>query len=70
MTEGKKRPVAAPVLLNESEAARYLTVSVSALRAWRGQARGPRHLKVGAQVRYRPRDLDNYLDASVVETDD
>lgn len=70
MTATKSRPVAAPVLLNEVEAAKYLTVSVGSMRAWRGQSRGPRWLKVGAQVRYRPRDLDDYLDGSVVETDD
>lgn len=67
MATTMKRPVAAPVLLNETEAAKYLTVSVGSLRAWRGQNCGPRFLKVGAQVRYRPSDLDDYLDGSVVE---
>ncbi|WP_125099698.1 helix-turn-helix domain-containing protein [Leucobacter chromiireducens] len=67
MATATKRPVPAPVLLNETEAAKYLTVSVGSLRAWRGQGSGPRFLKVGVQVRYRPSDLDDYLDGSVVE---
>lgn len=61
------REVPAPVLLAEAAAARYLTVSVGSLRAWRGQGTGPRFLKVGAQVRYRPDDLNTYLEKSVIE---
>ena len=64
MTATRVRQPSAPVLLTESEAADYLTVSVSTLRAWRGAATGPVYLKVGAAVRYRPADMDRYLEAA------
>lgn len=54
-------------LLTESEAAQFLTVSVAALRAWRFRGKGPLYLKLGAAVRYRPVDLQQYLDAVVVD---
>ncbi|MBP2437243.1 hypothetical protein JOF34_001829 [Microbacterium amylolyticum] len=60
-------PTGAPVLLNEHDAAMWLTVSVGSLRAWRGQGTGPRYIKVGAQVRYRPGDLDAYLESQLCE---
>lgn len=60
--------LAAPVLLTEYEAAEWLTVSVGSLRAWRGHLTGPRFVRIGAQVRYRPADLDAYIEAQICET--
>ena len=68
MTTRVKQPAAAPVLLTEAEAAEYLTVSVGAVRAWRGQETGPAYVKVGAAVRYRPAALDRWLESQTVET--
>lgn len=61
------KQAAAPTLLAEADAARYLTVSVGALRAWRGAGSGPAYLKIGAAVRYRPSDLDRYLESAKCE---
>ena len=59
-----------PTLLTEAEAAEFLTVSTGSLRAWRGSGTGPRYLKIGAAVRYRPADLDRYLEAVACDPED
>ncbi|MDG9986851.1 helix-turn-helix domain-containing protein [Stenotrophomonas sp. GD04024] len=56
--------------LRVSEAAQYLGLSTSTLDKMRMEGRGPRYLKVGSRVFYRPEDLEIYLNASVVETTD
>jgi hypothetical protein len=49
-------------ILNEQEAAKFIGVTVHALRAWRWRkADGPTYLKLGSCVRYRQRDLATYL---------
>ena len=50
-------------LVNETEAARILGLSVKTLRRWRWAGRGPRFLKLGAAVRYDPADLAAYIEA-------
>lgn len=50
-------------LLNEHDVARILSVSVSKLRRWRLFGQGPRYIKIGASVRYRPEDVKAYLDS-------
>ena len=52
--------------LNEVEAAQELGISAAALRAWRAVGRGPRFRKFGRAVRYMRRDLDAFVEASVV----
>ena len=44
-------------LLTEEDLAKQLNVSLASLRRWRLMSRGPRFIKVGALVRYRPRGL-------------
>jgi predicted DNA-binding transcriptional regulator AlpA len=51
-------------LLNPAEAALALGISSGTLANWRTQRRGPRHVKVGALVRYDPADLRDYLNAN------
>ena len=51
-------------LLNEHETAEQLGISVNTLRTWRRQARGPRWIKLGRTVRYKPADLDQWLKAN------
>jgi predicted DNA-binding transcriptional regulator AlpA len=51
----------APALLNERQAAALLSVSHRTLQAWRLRGGGPQYVKVGANVRYRPADLDAWL---------
>ena len=50
-------------LLDEKEAAVYLTVAVTTLRNWRSlKGKGPRFVKVGARlVRYRRADLAAFI---------
>jgi Helix-turn-helix domain len=48
-------------LLTESDVAKQLQISVAALRKWRIERRGPRFIKVGSLVRYKPEDLFAWL---------
>jgi len=54
-------------LMNEHEAAQYLGLSVFTLRAWRSQRRGPVFVRLGRAVRYRPDDLEAFLNEAAVE---
>jgi hypothetical protein len=51
------------VLQDEKQLAGYLGVTVHALRRWRFEGRGPRFIHVGRLVRYRPEDVEAWLDA-------
>lgn len=52
-----------PMVLNPSEAAQYLGVSVSTLKNWRAKSIGPKWTLRGARlVAYRPADLEKFLD--------
>lgn len=52
-------------LINETEAAEYMAVSVKTLQSWRHRwvhhREGPQWLKVGRAVRYRVGDIESYL---------
>jgi predicted DNA-binding transcriptional regulator AlpA len=48
-------------LINEHEVAASCSISVLTLRKWRVQKRGPRFVKIGALVRYRPEDVDAWI---------
>jgi predicted DNA-binding transcriptional regulator AlpA len=48
-------------LLNERELATTCGISVLTLRKWRSLRRGPRFLKIGSLVRYRPEDVDAWI---------
>jgi excisionase family DNA binding protein len=48
-------------LLSEEEVAKQLHVSVASLRRWRLERRGPRFIKVGSLVRYKPEELEAWL---------
>ena len=50
-----------PILLTETEVSKQLHVSLAALRKWRVMHRGPRFVKIGSLVRYRPRDVEDWL---------
>ena len=67
---GHARPAPSPpperaVVLSPREAALYLGVSVSTLKAWRAKKIGPKWSMRGARlVAYRPADLERFLDDS------
>jgi predicted DNA-binding transcriptional regulator AlpA len=49
--------------LTEKEVAKQIRVSLASLRRWRLVQRGPRFVKLGALVRYRPEDLEQWMDS-------
>jgi excisionase family DNA binding protein len=50
-----------PRLLTQDELARYLGVKPGTLSAWRYRGQGPPAVKVGHLVRYRPQDVNAWL---------
>lgn len=48
-------------LLTELDVSERLHISLASLRRWRLENRGPRFIKVGSLVRYRPEDLETWL---------
>ena len=55
-------PALSQRLLNEHEVAQACAISVATLRKWRMLRRGPRFLKIGSLVRYRPEDVAAWID--------
>jgi predicted DNA-binding transcriptional regulator AlpA len=49
-------------LLDEHDIARMTRLSVASVRRWRLVKKGPRYIKIGSAVRYRPADLAAWLD--------
>lgn len=60
MTTAQDNP---PRLVNEKEVAELLRVSVASIRRWRLLKRGPTFIKVGAAVRYKSEDLNEWLES-------
>ena len=56
--------------LTDVEVAVRLGVSRFTVRSWRLKGLGPRFLKMGRAVRYRPQDVDEYERQALVETQD
>ena len=50
-------------LLNESELAEMLGVSLATVRRWRLIRQGPKYIKLGASVRYNPEDVASWLES-------
>jgi predicted DNA-binding transcriptional regulator AlpA len=57
-------------ILSEREVWEEYGFTIPFLRRARRERRGPRFLKVGKMVRYRRADVEAYLSAHVVETND
>ncbi len=54
-------------LLTEAAVARLLNIGPSTLRKWRQRGHGPKHLRLGGVVRYRPSAVEAFLNASAKE---
>ena len=54
---------ALPSLLNEYEVARMLGLSVASIRRYRLLKRGPKFVKLGACVRYKPEDVSAWVES-------
>jgi hypothetical protein len=52
-------------LITEGEAASILRVSLTSLRRWRREGRGPVYRKLGRTVRYRPQDLADFVGSAL-----
>ena len=53
------------MLLKTPEAAQKLRVTKSTLESWRCRGGGPQFVKYGRAVRYRPIDLEIFLEKSL-----
>ena len=56
--------------LRTEEAAEFLGFSKQTLEIWRCYGKGPRYLKIGRRIFYRPQDLEEFANANIVETVD
>jgi predicted DNA-binding transcriptional regulator AlpA len=50
-------------LLTEHDVARITGLSVASVRRWRLLRQGPKYLKIGAAVRYKPEDVATWLES-------
>lgn len=50
-------------LLTEHDVAHIASLSVATVRRWRILRQGPKYLKIGAAVRYRPEDISAWLES-------
>ncbi len=58
-------------LLTPKQAAEFLCIPEGTLAQWRSQRRGPAFIKLeGRLVRYRTRDLENYITGCIVANED
>lgn len=69
-TAGAVLAQAAADRMKVEAAAKYLGLSASTLNKMRGEGRGPRYMRLGSRIVYRRQDLDQYLNAGIVETQD
>ena len=56
-----------PRLLTETEAAEMTDVRPQTMAVWRSKGVGPPYVKVGRNVRYRPRDIEEYIEKNLVK---
>ena len=59
------RPLAMAPLLTPDELSRYLGVPTGTLTNWRYQGRGPAFVRLGRHVRYRGRDIDEWVNGQL-----
>jgi predicted DNA-binding transcriptional regulator AlpA len=50
-------------LLTEHDVSRVTGLSVASVRRWRLLRQGPRYLKIGSAVRYKPEDISTWLES-------
>lgn len=52
-------------LMTEADVARRLNLAVGTLQSWRITGKGPEFVKLGRAVRYRPEDIERFVQASL-----
>jgi hypothetical protein len=60
------REIPAHRLWTDAEAANYVGKPTKTLANWRHLGTGPAFIKVGNRVRYRPSDVDRWLDEHTI----
>jgi excisionase family DNA binding protein len=53
-------------LLTTQQVANILKVSAPTLQRWRTEGNGPRWIQVGRSVRYRPADIQSWIERQAV----
>ena len=53
-------------LINERQAAALLSLSIRTLQSWRLRGGGPKFVRAGRAIRYRRRDLMEWMDRRTV----
>lgn len=53
-------------LMTINDLSDYLGISVNTLYQWRSKHYGPRGVRMGRYVRYRPKDVEAWLDEQAV----
>lgn len=56
------------ILLRTPDVAKMLGISITKLEHWRSAGEGPTWIKVGRSVRYRPQEIESYLEANTVSS--
>ena len=51
-------------LMTDIEVAEYLHYSTRTVRNWRYTDKGPKWIRVGGGIRYRPEDVETWLEAN------
>lgn len=62
----QEQPIGYQPLINDKEAAIFLGMSVTTLRKWRVEGRGPRFYRLGRSVRYAIPDLESFRESNQV----
>ena len=57
-----------PAYATPAQLSAYLNVPEGTLRNWRYHRKGPKYVRVENHVRYRRRDVEQYLAANTTET--
>jgi predicted DNA-binding transcriptional regulator AlpA len=55
-------------LIAPPQLAEYIGVTVQRLAEWRHHGTGPRFIRAGRLIRYRPEDVNAWIEAQTVET--
>ena len=56
--------VTTSALLNERQVSEVLSISVASVRRWRLLRQGPKYVKIGAAVRYKPEEVAAWIESS------
>ncbi|WP_208981970.1 helix-turn-helix domain-containing protein [Pseudovibrio sp. Ad46] len=55
-------------LITEAAAADYLGISIRTIQAWRVRGGGPKYVKLGKAVRYRPSDIQVWIESHLTSS--